>query len=511
VPGLTRRVLGRRALVRRVLVRRVLARRVLALAAGAAAVAALAAPVTAASAAARSAPHAARPGRTGPAITLASGVELSGYDAATDAAGTSYIGWIGNTGKGRTVYLCTLPRGASRSAGGIASTASLDASGAAGLQVLVTPGGKVTLLWEDATTASESGPNGDEIVTATRQQNGSLSAPANQATAPSFGTLLYAAVSPQGDIWVVSTPGTTPSTVQLRPGFGHAAINLRTPYQVNFVQLAFGGGTTVLGIQKGGAITVPVSYAVNNGNGWSGFRAVARTWTAGAGFGLVHTTSGIRLVATVNNADYWPVVSRFSGGSFSRPQLTGDRNACHPSSHDLVADASGRAADVSEECEDLAVTNLADTLHASVFRFNSGGTLSAGTPQITTRPSGHGWVVWSILGKTANKLLAVPVLLAAGSRTATVNSGGNRAHVTGPSSCLPPVGVTASVGGSAAKHWHVVSSTLLLGGKAHSRSINGAALTAGKTYTLSGKVVFSNGKTRKTVTAKYSFRVCPNP
>src|SRR6185312_11148976 len=37
---------------------------------------------------------AAHAGRTGPAITLASGVELSGYDAATDAAGTTFIGWI---------------------------------------------------------------------------------------------------------------------------------------------------------------------------------------------------------------------------------------------------------------------------------------------------------------------------------------------------------------------------------------------------------------------------------
>lgn len=104
-------------------------RRVLAAAAGAAAILSLAGPVTAATAApARPAAHAAhtthavraaRPGRTGPAITLDSGVVLSGYDAATDAAGTTFIGWIGNhdtaTPK-RTIYLCTLPRGASRCA-----------------------------------------------------------------------------------------------------------------------------------------------------------------------------------------------------------------------------------------------------------------------------------------------------------------------------------------------------------------------------------------------------------
>lgn len=459
-------------------------------------------------------PAAAHAGRTGPAITLASGVELSGYDAASDAAGTTFIGWIGSHGVAndqRAIYLCTLPRGASRCAGGVASTASLGGSSAAGLRVLATPGGKVTLVWQHTTTASESGPNGDEIATATRQPDGSLSAAADQATAPSFGTMMDAALSPQGDIWVISATESGPNALQVRPGLGHAASNLSTPYGVNYALVAFGGGTAVLGIQKGGAITVPASYAVSNGHGWSRFRTVARTWTAGAGIGLVRTTSGIRLVATVNNADYWPVVSRFSGGSFSRPQLTGDRNNCHPSTHDLVADASGRAADVSEECEDLAVASLTDTLHAAVFRFGSGGTLSDGIPQLTTRPSGRGWVIWSIEDKVANKLLAVPVLLADRTRTATAGVSGNRAHVTGPVSCLPPETVAVGAGGTAARHWRVVSATLMLNGKAQGRSLNGAALTPGKAYTLSGRVTFADGGTRRTATAKLTFRTCPNP
>ncbi|MGH3400695.1 MAG: hypothetical protein ACRDPO_39045 [Streptosporangiaceae bacterium] len=491
-------------------------RRALAAAAGAAAILSLAGPVTAATAAPAhpAAARAARPGRTGPAITLASRVDLSGYDAATDAAGTTFIGWIGNHNTAtanRTIYLCTLPRGASRCAGGIASTPSLGPDSAAGLTVLTTPGGKVTLVWQHTTTASENGPDGDEIATATRQSDGSLSAAADQATAPSFGTMLDAGLSPQGDIWVVGAPASASGGLQVRPGFSHAAVNLKTPYMVSYARIAFGGGTTVLGIQKSGAITTPASYAVDNGRGWSRFRAVARTWTAGAGIGLVRTTSGIRLVATVNNADYWPVVSRFSGGSFSRPQLTGDRNNCHPSTHDLVADSSGRSADVSEECEDLAVANLTDTLHAAVFRFGSGGTLSDGTPQLTTRPSGHGWVVWSIEDQVANKLLAVPVLLAARLRTATAGVSGNRAHVTGPASCLPPETVKLGVGGTAARHWHVVSAALLLDGRAHGRSLNGAALTAGKSYTLSGRVTFADGGTRRTATARLTFRACPNP
>jgi hypothetical protein len=176
-----------------------------------------------------------------------------------------------------------------------------------------------------------------------------------------------------------------------------------------------------------------------------------------------------------------------------------------------VADASGRSADVSEECEDLAVANLSDTLHAAVFRFGSGGTLADGTPQLTTRPSGRGWVIWSIQDKVANRLLAVPVLLAARMRTVTTSVSGNQAHVTGPASCLPPETVTLSVRGTAARHWHVVSTALLLSGKAHGRTLNGAALTAGKSYTLSGRVTFADGRTRRKATARLTFRTCPNP
>jgi hypothetical protein len=490
--------------------RGLLSRRVVAAASGIAAILALAGPVSAASAA--PARPAANPGRTGPAITLARKVELSGYDAATDAAGTSFVGWIGSASDnpaGRVIYLCTLPRGATRCAGGIASTPSLGSSTAFGLRVLATPGGKVTLVWQYSTTASEFGPDGDEIATSTRQSDGSLSTATDQATAPSFGTMLDAALAPDGSIWIVSETGSE-TTLQLRPGFGHATVNLTTPWEVGSAQIAFGGGDAVLGIHKGGAITVPVSYAVNAGHGWSKFRAVSRTWS-GAGFGLVHTNSGIRLIATVNNADYWPVVSRFSHGSFTRPQLTGDRHNCAPSTHDVVADSSGRMADVSIECDDLALANLTDTLHAAVVRINGGGTFSAGAPQLTTRPSGRGWVVWSIEDTAGNKLLVAPVLLAGRTRTVTASSGTNRAHLTGPASCLPPVTIKLHVSGSAARHWHVVSTALFLNGKPHGKSLNGGSLTAGKSYKLSGRVTFADGGTRRTVKARLTFRTCPNP
>ena len=47
-----------------------------------------------------------RPGLTAAPITLASDTTLAGgYDAATTAAGTTYIAWLGDTGTGRIVHL----------------------------------------------------------------------------------------------------------------------------------------------------------------------------------------------------------------------------------------------------------------------------------------------------------------------------------------------------------------------------------------------------------------------
>jgi len=492
--------------------------------AAAAAVLSAAVPVTAASAATtgraataadaaragRAAP-AARPGRVGRTMTLTTGADLKGYDAATDAAGNTYIGWIAAHGAAnRTVYLCTIPHGGTACAGGIRSTPSLGGSSADGLRVLV-GGGKVTLVWSHETTASINGPNGDEITVATRQSDGSLSSPSDVATAPSFGTMLDASLGPNNSIWAVSEPEGGVSRLVLRPGLGNAAVTLKTPYLVGTARLEFTGSTGVLAIQKYGAISVPVSYAVHRGS-WSGFRKVARTWTSDANLGLARTRSGIRLLASVGNANYWPVVSRFAGGSFSRPQLTGDKTNCFPGSHDPVADASGRMADVSEECATkLAIANLTDTLHAAVVRFPSGGTFAGGIPQIATTPRGRGWVVWSIEGKVSNKLLAARVLLPGRLRTVGKSAAGNRARLTGPASCLPPVSVQAHVAGSPARHWHVASRQLLLGGKAHGATINGAALAAGHTYTLSGRVTFARGGSRRVVTATLKFRTCPSP
>jgi hypothetical protein len=454
----------------------------------------------------------ARAGKVGRAITLANNVTLSqGYDAATSPADSTYIAWIGSSSDNvRRIFLCVLPRGKAACAGGVKHTDSLGGSSAQGLHVLLGPGGGATLIWSHVTTAAETGPNGDKITTATAEPDGSLSAAADVATAPSFGELLTAGRAPDGSIWVVTEPSSG-NQVEVRPGLDKAAVTVRTPYGVQDAGLAFTGSAAVLAIQKDGSITVPVSYAHESGGTWSGFRVLARTWTSDANLGLVRTRTGIRLLASVGNADYWPVVSRWTGSSFTRPQLTGDRNNCSPGSHDPVADASGRMADVSTECSQLAVANLPDTLHAAVVRFGNGGTFAGGPPQITTTPRGRAWVVWSIESSVSDRLLAAPVLLPGRLRTVTKATDGDRVRLTGPASCLPPVTVRVSVTGSPARHWHVVSRSIHLGRTALAHTLSGGALAAGRSYTLTGRVVFGDGSARRPVTASLAFRSCPSP
>jgi hypothetical protein len=267
----------------------------------------------------------------------------------------------------------------------------------------------------------------------------------------------------------------------------------------------------VLAVQKDGAITVPVAYASESNDHWSKFHLLKHTWTSDATLGLAGTTAGVRLVTSVNNADYWPVAWSWNGSGFVAPTLTGDRNDCSPSTHDLVADSSGRAADVSEECGHLAIANLPDTRHAAVVRVKVPGTFAGGDPQLTTTPRGKGWVVWSVESTTADKLLAAPILLPGRDVTVTGTGRGNAVSVTGPESCLPPVNVGAGVHANPGNGWHVVSKSLKLGNTTlHSGTVNGAALAAGKTFHLTGRAVFSKGSSRSTVTVQLRFKSCPN-
>jgi hypothetical protein len=228
---------------------------------------------------------------------------------------------------------------------------------------------------------------------------------------------------------------------------------------------------------------------------------------------MAATTSGVRLIATENNADYHPVVSSLTSSGFSKPALTGDTGNCLPSDHDVVADASGRLADVSLECQAVTVSNLANTRHAAIFRFSipASATFAGGDPQLTTAPSGHGWVAWSVESTVANKLLVAPILLAGLDVSATSSGKGGKVSVTGPASCLPPVNIAIAVSAKAAPGWTVLGKSLKLGGSTVGTVLKGAGLIPGKSYTLTGTATFGRGSARATGHAALTFRACPKP
>ena len=151
------------------------------------------------------------------------------------------------------------------------------------------------------------------------------------------------------------------------------------------------------------------------------------------------------------------------------------------------------------------------TTVAGLFRFAVPGTFAGGTPQIATTPRGHGVVVWGVESSSAgegNSLYFNRILLP-GMDTSVSTSG---VTVTGPVSCQPASTIAVSVTG-ALKGWKVASSSLAFGGKklASKATINGAGLTPGKVYALTGKVVFTKGGVSRVGTATLKFRSCSNP
>jgi hypothetical protein len=362
-----------------------------------------------------------------------------------------------------------------------------------------------------STDASETGAEGDEIAIATSQGGGTLSAEQDVSAGPSFGFLLDATIAPNGSIWTAVNPAGGSHQIQITRGLGAAHQTISAPYYPGDAVIAFNAGNAVIAVDKYGAITQPVAFARQSGGGWTGFRSVAKTWNV-AGFGLAETTSGVRLITTENNADYHPVVSRLTSTGFSTPTLTGDLSNCFPSSYDVVADASGRLAAASPECDDsIAVENLANTTKAAIVRFGVKGTMAGGTPQLTTAPSGHGWVAWSVESTSGDKLLVAPLLLPGLNVTASSSVKAGRVVVTGPASCLPPVDIAVGVAGKPASGWRVASKSLKLGGSAIGGVLHGAALTPGASYTLTGAVTFAKGSSRSTDRTLLRFRACPRP
>lgn len=452
-------------------------------------------------------------GLAGTPIHLASNAQVFGYDIAMDANGTAYVGWIASSGGGaRTVYSCVLPQGAQVCLNGIDSTPSLGDSSAAGLQVVAPSDTNGTLMvWFHDTADSVSEPLGGRIAYAVISSNGNLgNALDTPALAPSFGSLQTAERAPDGEIWLVQSNAAS-NSLRVFPGLTEPVMTLNPPVAfVDKVRLSFAGDKAVL-VLAGTGTTDKLRVVRQTTTGWSSFSGVNGTWNAGASFDVTRQ-NGVKLVASVDNANYYPRIANWNGTAFTNFALTGDRNTCPRESHDLFPDPSGRIADATYECSQIAVANHPKARTAAFVRFGVGGTptdLHHG-PQIATYARGLGWVAWTRVDGDNERLLIAPIRLPAQKTTKSVNTTAGKVTVSGPVSCLPAVQTTIGVSANPAAGWSVVSKVLKLDGSVHGSSLNGASLEAGSSHTVTGTVKFKKGGQTKTVTAQLGFLSCPS-
>jgi hypothetical protein len=452
------------------------------------------------------------PGPDGAKLTLQTDAQFTGYDVAIDSGGTAYVGWISSTAAQlRMVHLCVLPQGAKACLGGVKTIDSLGPSSAMGLQVVTghTDQG-ATLVWFHDTDASVSSPIGGMLATAVATPDGSLAPAIEWGSAPSFGSLKTAMISPAGQLWaVVQSASAAPEQLWVYTDYA-TPTPVTAPFFVNQARLAFDGSTAVLAVDWYGQISKPVAYSVlAPGSSWSAFRNIAHTWNVGA-FGMAAAHSGIRVVASTDNASYRPVIAKFDGDSFGPGKLTGEKKPCPTSSHNLVADGSGRLADVGNACGDLRLSNLPGTTRAAWTEFSAGGTVAGGDPQVATTTRGTGWVVWGIQSALGNKLLVVPILLPALQTVESTSTAVGKVWLTGPATCLPPVTTKVELRADGKNGWKVANKTLELGNKViDNGKIDGGQLKAGKAYVLSGTVRFTRpGNQDKLVTVEHGFRSC---
>ena len=451
-------------------------------------------------------------GPKGPRTLLQDTTQLFGYDVATDAAGNGYVGWISDDSASsaatRKVRLCYLPAGSSTCTG-VQQIDALGASSASGLKVVAGAAGATLAWFHDTTPGSVNGPRGGRVATAT-VTNGVLSPAADYREAASFGQLLDAQAGPDGTLWTVTYKGVGTSAVEVSKAAGSYE-TVPTPYSIGKAELAFAGGTPVLAVTQYGSISTAISTSHQTNGAWSGFAAVPNTWSVGT-LGLAAAGGSVHLVASIGNASYQPVVAHFTGSGFTGVSRTGDTNPCSPSSHDLVSDASGRLADVSNECGRITVANQPQRGRAALFRFDAGSTVAGGDPQIATTPRGYGWVAWSTQSSVGNKLQVTRVLLPALPTTKSRRSASARVKVTGPASCLPPVRVAVGANAKGRHGWSVDSVRLRLDGSAYGSSVlDGSKLTPGSLHTLTTRAAVSRGGSSATRSVSLTFRSCPTP
>jgi hypothetical protein len=470
-------------------------------------------------AAAKSGP---KPGVDGKVITIATHDSFGvtgrrNWDLGVDHSGTAYLTWLAATKNSTTerhLFFCTLPLGARACKGGIQDKMVPDPGSIGDLRLLVSPKGVATILWYASDASSGTG-----VFESTSDSGAPLTAARLVVKGPSAGSLLDAEVGPNAEIWTVIQQADIGKVLDVRRSLTGSPEIVKDPtkFGVGDASLAFDKKTAILVISQYGQNVYPL-YTSSKGTSWTAFKKVNGTET---GYGinpeLTSTRSGVILTTVSRPHFYQPVTAKWNGHGFGKPIFTGDHNPCDPGSHDVSTDASGRAVDVTNECGEITVANLVDTRHAAVVRFGApkSATVAGGDPQIISTPRGHAWVAWGIesssAGGSGDTLKVVPFLLSGLDTHKSGHGSHGTVTVTGPKPCQPASSIKVGVKSHAAHGWKVLKSTLKLGKKKIGKTLNGAKLKPGMTYTLKGSVVFSDGHGHSSAKASLKFRACPKP
>jgi hypothetical protein len=160
----------------------------------------------------------------------------------------------------------------------------------------------------------------------------------------------------------------------------------------------------------------------------------------------------------------------------------------------------------------MALSNQPGTTAAGIVRVPEGGTAAGGPPQISTAPSGRGWVVWGIESSgTGNNLYAHAIVLPALRRNAHDHGAAGKLTLTGPASCMPVTTMPVGLRTKPARGWVVTAKKLELDGHAFGGKLAGGSLKPSSSHTLTGKVTLRNGGRHARLGAKLTFKTCGRP
>lgn len=453
-------------------------------------------------------------GPVGGRVTLDQNAAFSGYDAVTTSDGTTYVGWISNSYDDTTlrqVHLCVLHPTSTSCVGGVQTTGPLAPSTAQDLHVVVA-GGQVELVWDAQVTLGAGEFSG--VFGVAKVTGGKLGAATSIAGAPSYPTMTSVIVTASGDVSAaVIGSGDYNHKVYYYKSLTASPTTLTRPYFIGNAQLADNGKQTVLTTSPYGQITEPVAVAHKSSaaTSWSAFSNVAGSNQLSGIERLAEANGRIWLLAGRANTFYPGYTFAWTGSSFAGARATGDPRDVW--SFDATTDASGRLATVSTEVGQLAISNFGTGQRAAEFTIPVKQTFAGGTPQLTTSPSGQGWVIYSVqtAASTGNLLFAQRIRLSGLTQTVRRHGAAGKVTLTGPATCMPATPVSIKIKGKAAHGWRAASKRMRLGSKKVKGSIDGASLTPNHRYTLIGSVKFRNGSRHQKVTARLSFTTCARP